>query len=183
MKIKTSIQDGKITPHFKWSEFFKNQTEDFILPAETIGSVYNLCRLLEALRPILMKKTGTSGWTITSGCRSNAYNKKVGGIAKSNHRWNIHSELSSITETAEIACDNSIPITKPSDGEFWVKTIQEEANKLGIRAEVGIYTPTSARHGFVHIGINPHYCAGNYNWLKHNGKQTNNYFKNVSWKE
>lgn len=183
MKSKTIIQDDKITPHFRWSEFFVNQTDDFYLSASLIGSVYNLARLLEALRPIHMERDRATGWTITSGCRSKAYNDKVGGIAKSNHRWDIHSGVTSITNTAEIACDNAIPIKTPADGQFWVTKIQEEANKLGVRAEVGIYTPTSKRTGFVHIGINPSWCKGNGNWLKHNGKQTNNYYKNVSWKE
>ncbi len=182
MKIKTTIQDGKITPHFRWSEFFKNQTEDFFLPAETIGSVYMLATLLEALRPTHMKRDGAKGWDITSGCRSKAYNDKVGGIAKSNHRWDIHNEMETNGEPAEIACDNAIPIMKPEDGQFWVTEIQKAANKLGIRVEVGIYTPTSARSGFVHIGINPKYTRGNYNWLKHKGKQTNNYYKNEVWK-
>lgn len=183
MKIRTQIQDGRITPHFRWSEFFINQTEDFYLPAEIIGSVYNLARLLEALRPIHIKRDGARGWDITSGCRSNAYNQKVGGIKLSNHRWDIHNEIASELETAEIACDNAIPIKKPEDGAFWVKTIEQEANKLGIRVEVGIYTPTSKRGGFVHIGVNPRWCKGHGNWLKHNGKQTNNYYKNETFQK
>lgn len=158
--VKLTLKDGKISDHFKLSEFFVNQTEDFEIPAEQLAAFMTLVMIDEEIR----RKYGKS-IKVTSGCRSVAYNKKCGGINGSNHCWTTHKD-------GRISNDLAIPFVNDKKAQEWVYFIQGIFLEYGVVGEVGIYDT------FIHVGINIKYSATNYNWRKKNGVQTNNYYKN-----
>lgn len=163
--VTVKLTNGKVSNHFELGEFFIHQEGEFEIPAEVIRPLVKLTDLLEDVRTRLGK-----GLKVNSGCRSEAYNRKCGGITNSNHRWEIHRDGS-------ISCDVQIPFENDTKAQDWVYFIQKSANNRGFRAEVGIYDT------FIHIGVDPTYTKGNYNWRKKNGKQTNNYYKNKTFQK
>lgn len=162
--VTVKMKNGKVSDHFELGEFFIHQEGEFNIPAEVIRPLVQLTDILEDVRAKLGK-----GLKVNSGCRSEAYNKKCGGIKLSNHRWEIHDDGS-------ISCDVQIPFVNNAKAQEWIYFIQESANSRKVRAEVGIYDT------FIHIGVNPTYTKGNYNWRKKNGVQTNNFYKNKAVK-
>lgn len=68
------------TPHFSWAELLVNQKE---LPTlEVLNNLLSVARVLEVYRE---KVFNNSTISITSGWRSTAYNKKIGGASNSYH--------------------------------------------------------------------------------------------------
>lgn len=87
--LKTTVaNNGKPqTAHFKISEFrCKDGTE---VPVEYYGNLRLLMPVLEEIRAAF----GGKPVTITSGYRTPAYNKKVGGAAKSQHQYAAAADI------------------------------------------------------------------------------------------
>lgn len=158
--VKVTVKDGKVSQHFKFSEFFVNQTEDFELPIEQLFALYTLAKIDEEIRVKYNKPL-----KVTSGCRSVAYNQKCGGIKGSNHCWAIHAD-------GRISNDLAIPFVSDAKAQEWIYFIDKLFLKYGVVGEVGIYDT------FIHVGINIKYSNSNYNWRKKSGVQHNQYYKN-----
>ena len=81
--------NAKLSEHFKLGEFTKsNHPEVYNIPShEAIANLKRLCGWLEVLRKRYNEKYGVSEEPIriNSGYRSAQLNKKVGGVAGSNH--------------------------------------------------------------------------------------------------
>ena len=74
----------KITEHFRRYEF--NSGDGITYPARWVESrLVPLCSSLEALRSELVKRHNLARMKITSGYRSEAHNKVVGGVKYSQH--------------------------------------------------------------------------------------------------
>ncbi len=72
-------RDELITPHFKWREFIRDGDPE--PPADVLANLRDLAQALETVRSQL----GGRGIIITSGYRTRAHNKAVGGVANSRH--------------------------------------------------------------------------------------------------
>ena len=74
--------DAKLSPNFKLGEFTRSKyPEVYNIPShEAIANLANLCTWLEVLR-----ERASQPIIINSGYRSPQLNKKVGGVAGSNH--------------------------------------------------------------------------------------------------
>ena len=81
--------NAKLSEHFKLGEFTKsNHPEVYNIPShEAIANLKRLCGWLEVLRKRYNEKygVGEEPIRINSGYRSAQLNKKVGGVAGSNH--------------------------------------------------------------------------------------------------
>ncbi|WP_042006543.1 YcbK family protein [Capnocytophaga canis] len=73
------VVGGNVTPHFKWAEFDCN--DGTRVPDDLLSNVKELATNLEVIR----KEAGNKPIRITSGYRTFEYNKKVGGVEKSQH--------------------------------------------------------------------------------------------------
>jgi hypothetical protein len=84
--------DGS-TLHFDWSEFYSPDCNCFsggnVAAATVRENVRRLMYKLEALR----KKLGNNPVTVTSGFRSIAHNRSVGGAANSQHTYGIAADI------------------------------------------------------------------------------------------
>ena len=84
-----SVSNAKLSEHFKLGEFTKsNHPEVYNIPShEAIANLKRLCGWLEVLRKRYNEKygVGEEPIRINSGYRSAQLNKKVGGVAGSNH--------------------------------------------------------------------------------------------------
>ena len=72
---------GRITPHFTWSEFACKDPQKTAVPAKLRANTVRLCWLLEKMR----HKLGDVPMTIESGYRTPEWNKHVGGAPDSRH--------------------------------------------------------------------------------------------------
>ena len=84
-----SVSNAKLSQHFVLGEFTKsNHPEVYNIPShEAIANLKRLCGWLEVLRKRYNEKygVGEEPIRINSGYRSAQLNKKVGGVAGSNH--------------------------------------------------------------------------------------------------
>ena len=89
MEIVQLNNDAKISPNFKLGEFTRSKyPEVYNVPShEAIANLKRLCVWLEELRKRYNNKygVGEEPIRINSGYRSPQLNKKVGGVAGSNH--------------------------------------------------------------------------------------------------
>ena len=89
MEIVQLNNDAKISPNFKLGEFTRSKyPEVYNIPShEAIANMKRLCVWLEELRKRYNNKYGVGEEPIhiNSGYRSPQLNKKVGGVASSNH--------------------------------------------------------------------------------------------------
>lgn len=76
--MNTNFDENYITENFKWSEFESGDGKP--VPKKHEANVRELCENLEVLRAFLSEPL-----TITSGYRSKAHNKAVGGVENSQH--------------------------------------------------------------------------------------------------
>lgn len=78
--LKGLDKDFYCTENFAWHELLKNQTE---LPSlAVLNSLYKIAVILQKYRDTIF---GHAPITITSGWRSESYNKKIGGAKNSYH--------------------------------------------------------------------------------------------------
>ena len=84
-----SVSNAKLSEHFKLGEFTRSKyPEVYNIPShEAIANMKRLCVWLEVLRKRYNEKygVGEEPIRINSGYRSAQLNKKVGGVAGSNH--------------------------------------------------------------------------------------------------
>ena len=89
MEIVQLNNDAKISPNFKLGEFTRSKyPEVYNIPShEAIANMKRVCTWLEELRKRYNEKYGVGEEPIhiNSGYRSPQLNKKVGGVASSNH--------------------------------------------------------------------------------------------------
>lgn len=86
-KVFRSLFSGKVTPNFKWSEF--DCKCGAVLPEHLKTNVALLARNLEVIRA----EAGNKPVIITSGYRTEAYNKKVGGVVHSQHLFGRAADI------------------------------------------------------------------------------------------
>lgn len=139
------MTDKQLTPHFKLSEFTRSATAesrgiDNTPDSEHLTNLINLANTLEAVRALF----GGAPVVITSGYRSPALNKAVGGVATSDHANGLAAD-------------------------FTVKgyTVQQAAEKIaasGIRFDQLIFEQGSTE--WVHLGIGSRMRGEVLSWKK-----------------
>ncbi|GIJ93009.1 hypothetical protein CAPN001_08520 [Capnocytophaga stomatis] len=86
-KAIRSLVSGKVTPNFKWSEF--DCKCGIPVPEHLKPNIALLARSLEVIRA----EAGNKPVIITSGYRTEAYNKKVGGVVHSQHLFGRAADI------------------------------------------------------------------------------------------
>lgn len=146
------ILSGKnLTAHFTFKEYAKNQTGTVKLTAEAI--LHAQC--MEEFRQWLGRPMTVNAWF-----RSAAYNKKVGGNAKSSHLRGV-------------ATDWGLPSVSKDDFIRYAKKWKEICKAHGIVGEAGLYT------WGIHLGSSVRYSKEFYHWDSRSGKQVNLSFKEL----
>lgn len=145
---KVILSGSNLTEHFTFKEYAKNQTGTVKLTAEAI--LHAQC--LEEFRKWLKRPMKVNAWYRTA-----AYNKKVGGNAKSSHLRGV-------------ATDWGMP--RLSEKEFirYAKKWKEICEAHDIVGEAGLYT------WGMHMGSSVKYSKTFYNWDSRSGKQINKAF-------
>lgn len=143
---------SKITEHFSTKEYAINQTGTVKLTAEAI--MHAQC--LEEFRKWLGREMSVHAWYRTA-----AYNKSVGGVAKSLHLSGCATDWHT---TVTIDKDRFIKYAKK-----W----KEICEAHGIVGEAGLYS------WGVHFGSGVSYSKNFYHWDSRSGKQINMPFKEL----
>ncbi len=148
---KVIISGVNLTEHFTFKEYAKNQTGTVKLTAEAI--LHAQC--LEEFRQWYGKPMEVNAWYRTA-----AYNKKVGGNAKSSHLRGV-------------ATDWGNPGVSKDDFIRYAKKWKEICKAHGVVGEAGLYT------WGVHLGSSVRYSKAFYHWDSRSGKQVNLPFKEL----
>lgn len=145
---KVILSGSKLTEHFTFKEYAKNQTGTVKLTAEAI--LHAQC--LEEFRKWLKRPMKINAWY-----RTTAYNKKVGGNAKSSHLRGV-------------ATDWGMPGLSEKEFIRYAKKWKEICEAHDIVGEAGLYT------WGMHMGSSVKYSKTFYNWDSRSGKQINKAF-------
>ena len=145
---KVILSGSNLTEHFTFKEYAKNQTGTVKLTAEAI--LHAQC--LEEFRKWLQRPMKINAWYRTA-----AYNKKVGGNAKSSHLRGV-------------ATDWGMPGLSEKEFIRYAKKWKEICEAHEIVGEAGLYT------WGMHMGSSVKYSKTFYNWDSRSGKQTNKAF-------
>lgn len=145
---KVILSGSKLTEHFTFKEYAKNQTGTVKLTAEAI--LHAQC--LEEFRKWLKRPMKINAWY-----RTTAYNKKVGGNAKSSHLRGV-------------ATDWGMPGLSEKEFIRYAKKWKEICESHDIVGEAGLYT------WGMHMGSSVKYSKTFYNWDSRSGKQINKAF-------
>lgn len=148
---KVILSGSKLTEHFTFKEYAKNQTGTVKLTAEAI--LHAQC--MEEFRQWYGRPMAVNGWFRTA-----AYNKKVGGNAKSSHLRGV-------------ATDWGLPGVSKDDFIQYAKKWKEICKAHGIVGEAGLYT------WGIHLGSSVRYSKVFYHWDSRSGKQVNLPFKEL----
>ena len=148
---KVILSGANLTAHFTFKEYAKNQTGTVKLTAEAI--LHAQC--LEEFRQWYGIPMAVNGWFRTA-----AYNKKVGGNAKSSHLRGV-------------ATDWGLPSVSKDDFIRYAKKWKEICKAHGIVGEAGLYT------WGIHLGSSVKYSKVFYHWDSRSGKQVNLPFKEL----
>lgn len=142
------ISGTNLTAHFTLKEYSKNQTGTVKLTAEAI--LHAQC--LEEFRQWYGRPMPVNAWF-----RTVAYNKKVGGNAKSSHLRGC-------------ATDWGIPGVSKEDFIRYAKKWKEICEAHGVIGEAGLYL------WGIHLGSSIKYSRVFYHWDSRSGKQQNTPF-------
>lgn len=145
---KVILSGSNLTEHFTFKEYAKNQTGTVKLTAEAI--LHAQC--LEEFRKWLDRPMKINAWY-----RTVAYNKKVGGNAKSSHLRGV-------------ATDWGMPGLSEKEFIRYAKKWKEICEAHDIVGEAGLYT------WGMHMGSSVKYSKTFYNWDSRSGKQINKAF-------
>lgn len=145
---KVILSGSNLTEHFTFKEYAKNQTGTVKLTAEAI--LHAQC--LEEFRKWLHRPMKINAWYRTA-----AYNKKVGGNAKSSHLRGV-------------ATDWGMPGLSEKEFIRYAKKWKEICEAHDIVGEAGLYT------WGMHMGSSVKYSKTFYNWDSRSGKQINKAF-------
>ena len=145
---KVILSGSNLTEHFTFKEYAKNQTGTVKLTAEAI--LHAQC--LEEFRKWLQRPMKINAWYRTA-----AYNKKVGGNAKSSHLRGV-------------ATDWGMPGLSEKEFIRYAKKWKEICESHEIVGEAGLYT------WGMHMGSSVKYSKTFYNWDSRRGKQINKAF-------
>lgn len=145
---KVILSGSNLTEHFTFKEYAKNQTGTVKLTAEAI--LHAQC--LEEFRKWLQRPMKINAWYRTA-----AYNKKVGGNAKSSHLRGV-------------ATDWGMPGLSEKEFIRYAKKWKEICEAHEIVGEAGLYT------WGMHMGSSVKYSKTFYNWDSRSGKQINKAF-------
>lgn len=148
---KIILSGSKLTEHFTFKEYTKNQTGTVKL---TAGAILH-AQCLEEFRQWIGKPMQVNAWFRTA-----AYNKKVGGNAKSSHLRGCATDWG----LQGVSQDNFIRYAKK-----W----REICEAHGIIGEAGLYT------WGIHLGSSITYSKTFYHWDSRSGKQINVPFKEL----
>lgn len=148
---KVILSGTNLTEHFTFKEYAKNQTSTVKLTAEAI--LHAQC--LEEFRQWHGKAMKVNAWYRTA-----AYNKKVGGNAKSSHLRGV-------------ATDWGNPGVSKEDFIRYAKKWKEICAAHGVVGEAGLYT------WGIHLGSSVRYSKAFYHWDSRSGKQANLPFKEL----
>ena len=148
---KVILSGTNLTEHFTLKEYAKNQTGTVKLTAEAILHAH----CLEEFRQWYGKPMKVNAWY-----RTTAYNKKVGGNAKSSHLRGV-------------ATDWGLPGVTKDDFIRYAKKWKAICKEHGIVGEAGLYT------WGIHIGSGISYSKAFYHWDSRYGKQINMPFKEL----
>ncbi len=148
---KVILSGTNLTEHFTIKEYAKNQTGTVKLTAEAI--LHAQC--LEEFRQWHGKAMKVNAWYRTA-----AYNKKVGGNAKSSHLRGV-------------ATDWGNPGVSKEDFIRYAKKWKEICAAHGVVGEAGLYT------WGIHLGSSVRYSKAFYHWDSRSGKQANLPFKEL----
>ena len=145
------VSGTNLTKHFTFAEYAKNQTGIVKLTAAAIVQA----QCMEEFRRWLGKPMTVNGWY-----RTVAYNKKVGGNAKSSHLRGV-------------ATDWGLPGVSRDDFIHYAKKWKAICKAHGIVGEAGLYT------WGIHLGSSVKYSKTFYHWDTRSGKQVNLPFKEL----
>lgn len=145
---KVILSGSNLTEHFTFKEYARNQTGTVKLTAEAI--LHAQC--LEEFRKWLKRPMKVNAWYRTA-----AYNKKVGGNAKSSHLRGV-------------ATDWGMPGLSEKEFIRYAKKWKEICEAHDIVGEAGLYT------WGMHMGSSVKYSKTFYNWDSRSGKQINKAF-------
>lgn len=145
---KVILSGSNLTEHFTFKEYAKNQTGTVKLTAEAI--LHAQC--LEEFRKWLQRPMKVNAWYRTA-----AYNKKVGGNAKSSHLRGV-------------ATDWGMPGLSEKEFIRYAKKWKEICEAHEIVGEAGLYT------WGMHMGSSVKYSKTFYSWDSRSGKQINKAF-------
>lgn len=146
---KVILSGSNLTEHFTFKEYAKNQTGTVKLTAEAI--LHAQC--LEEFRKWLQRPMKVNAWYRTA-----AYNKKVGGNAKSSHLRGV-------------ATDWGMPGLSEKEFIKYATKWKEICASHGVVGEAGLYT------WGMHLGSSVKYSKTFYHWDSRSGKQKNLPFK------
>lgn len=149
--MAANIKVTGLTEHFSISEYTKHQSGTVILSEEAI--LQAIC--LEEFRKWYGKPMTVNGWY-----RTTAYNKSVGGNAKSSHLRGV-------------ATDWGIPNVSEKDFIRYAKKWKSICASHGVVGEAGLY-----KWG-IHLGSSVKYSKTFYHWDSRSGKQVNLPFRTL----
>ena len=133
-ELKRRYPNGKISPHFSYSEFFTHDGTP--IPIKALPGIEKLIR--DYLGPM---RARFGSCTVLSGYRHRAYNRSIGGALHSQHIWD---------ETPEsVACDLRFAKGNPSEWSAYAKKLRAKHGRGG---GIGTYT----RSGFTHVDNRPY---------------------------
>ena len=145
---RIKVSGTNLTKHFTFAEYAKNQTGTVKLAAAAMLQA----QCMEEFRQWLAKPM-----TINSWFRTAAYNKKIGGNAKSSHLRGC-------------AADWSNPGVTAKDFIRYAKKWKEICETHGVVGEAGLYT------WGIHLGSSISYSKVFYHWDMRSGRQKNQPF-------
>lgn len=82
--LKIKLYDGQITKNFNINEFKCHANGEMIINADVIGHIQRLQRFRDWFNRSM---------SITSGYRTEAYNKQIGGVNDSQHTLGVASDI------------------------------------------------------------------------------------------
>ena len=142
---RIKVSGTNLTKHFTFAEYGKNQTGTVKLTAAAILQA----QCMEEFRQWLGKPMQINSWFRTA-----AYNKKIGGNAKSSHLRGC-------------AADWSNPGVSAKDFIRYAKKWKEICETHGVVGEAGLYT------WGIHLGSSISYSKVFYHWDARSGRQKN----------
>ena len=122
--LKNIPSDGHITDHFTWDEYSNPSSKEDII-AEVWPESLIHAKIIEEFRMKWYGRKGV-GCSASSWYRTQAFNKAVGGVDNSLHRWGCATDLT-------IGCPSD------EDWKWCIDVVTELGKKYNTRIEIGRY--------------------------------------------